>query len=217
MGWQGQDLDELALDAGYPTWERWVAALEEELDRRICGGLRLKQPHRPCCRRPGWGRGPDVTEGACDSHTDGAQAKRQTLKKEVLRIYSQGLYTLGQACEKAGADRSWIWRLESTDPHFRRELANIRDRIQDVRDEAVEDALFRDAVRGDHKGGERMFYLVNRRPGRWQHITKVRHQVSGEVDVTVSPGEEIAERIQQAAERVGVPGVAGDGGAVAAE
>ena len=49
-GWSPKH-EQQARDAGYPSWTTWIAAIEEDEDRKICGA-RANSTQAPCRRQP---------------------------------------------------------------------------------------------------------------------------------------------------------------------
>lgn len=64
------------------------------------------------------------------------------------------------------------WKDKSNFNRLGRLIEAARQRGQDVRDDAVEDAQYKRLIEGKASGFEYQFYLTNRRTARWKKITE---------------------------------------------
>lgn len=153
-----QEREAAAGEAGHESWDAWVAELEEEKGRTICGEPTVQQPSRPCTRGEAWGvDGED--EGPCTSHLPEQESKRQQVKERYLQLVREGDYTLKGCAQLAGVDRSTLDKWGQTDEEFANERREAEVSRARRRMENLGDIMYREALAGKSKGSERVYLM----------------------------------------------------------
>lgn len=155
-----------------------------------CGDLGGETLAGAPCRRP-------AKDGLrCRQHREPADAEAERIKAAFLEAYEE-TPVLDAAAKRVGRAYVTIWRWRKADPAFDAAVAEREAEAADRRYQMVEDGLFMACVKGTHKGGERMFFLVNesrrRADGRWKNTTHVKQETTN-VDLTKLTEEEL-ERV----------------------
>lgn len=103
------------------------------------------------------------------------------IKAAFLEAY-EDMPILDAAAKKVGRAYVTIWRMRQADPEFDAAVEAKKAHADDRRYQMVEDSLTVDCIKGNHKGGERMFLLVNmsrrRNDARWKNIRHVEQQTT---------------------------------------
>ncbi len=157
---------------------------------RTCGSFGgCTAAGRPCPRAAGWGIRRRRT-GRCRDHTPRADARLQARKKAFLELYRTASVSLQEAAQRAcGVDQSTVWRWRQADPEFDAEVNKAISMVDEIRYVAVEDAAFRQILRGEAAPAVIIFWLKNRAPHRWRD--RVHQELTGPAGAPLIPLEVI--------------------------
>lgn len=144
-------------------------------DEDICGE-KTNRTGDPCQRKAGWGT--DRDSGPCKNHTEEEREKEKQTLKKVIELMQEELIPIRKACSKADISVPQLHRYRKRYPGLDAQLEDALHFQEEARKQAVEDALFEDAVSGDAAASERIFWLKNRAPGRWEDRKKIDQNVS---------------------------------------
>lgn len=89
-------------------------------------------------------------------------------KKQWLDAFAEK-HTVSAACKVVGINRNTAYKYREIDKEFREAWDEIENRMVD----AVESALYKNALTGDNACI--FFILCNRRPDRWKHRGEIAH------------------------------------------
>lgn len=139
------------------------------------------------------GRAAPGGERRCVDHDSAADEAKEATKAAFLAAYPAFPF-LDHAAKQAGISVPTLWRYRQEDPEFDRRVMELVDDGPDRRYQLVQDSLAVSCIKGTHKGGERMFWLVNesrrRGDGRWRNIQHVE-QSTIPVDLSKCTEEEL--------------------------
>ena len=130
-----------------------------DLSRRKYCGSRQTTSSRPCRALAGWGTD-HLHSGQCRDHDDTALESLKALKKRVLELLDEGVYSIKQIGQKIGKSAVTIWRWRRDDPEFDREIRPRLDSADLVRIQIVEDSLYERLVKGHSYSGRDDLFLV---------------------------------------------------------
>ena len=98
-------------------------------------------------------------------------------KLKIIRRELENAKCLGAAQRISGLkspDTLFRWR-KPKGSRIDRYIIACQERSQERRDDAVEDKQFDRLIKGEASPAEYIFYLVNRRPKKWQNNYRVEH------------------------------------------
>jgi len=99
---------------------------------------------------------------------------RREMVKQIRKNLEAG-NLIGVSTLKAGVRSSNTrdqWKNKSNCNRLGRLIEGAKQRGQDLRDDAVEDAQYKRLIEGRAAGTEYQFYLTNRRTARWKKLTE---------------------------------------------
>jgi hypothetical protein len=97
------------------------------------------------------------------------------LKKAFVDELRKGTVSLQSAANSIGREPITIWRWRRADPGFDAEVLSAVEDSDSVRVGMVEDSYFARLVSGNVSAAEVIFYLANRAPERWKHVSRHEH------------------------------------------
>ena len=103
------------------------------------------------------------------------------LKKRFLGEFEKGtsIVAIGRTL---GKDASTLWRWRQADPVFRRAVEELKEFVDELRVQMVEDAVFERIIRGEASAAEAIFWLKNRAPERWRDRVNVAQEGKVSID-----------------------------------
>jgi len=101
----------------------------------------------------------------------------ERIKKEAPEIYSKQILGKQQLAKMYGIDRVTLWRIEKSNPSFKRAMSEAYETQSLLRNEGVEDAFTNKLLKGEGSAADYIFYLCNRLPHRWKNGHYVEHSV----------------------------------------
>jgi len=110
----------------------------------------------------------------------GVKVDFETLKRiktEAPGIYSKQILGKQQLAKMFGIDRVTLWRIEQSNPSFKRAMTEAYEAQNLLRDEGVEDAYTNKLLKGEGSAADYIFYLCNRLPHRWKNGHYIEHSV----------------------------------------
>lgn len=126
----------------------------------------------------------------CASHTVDEVGLREERKAKFLEAFPD-MPTITEAAKAIGLSMVQLWRWRKDDADFDAAVTKLTEDAPDVRNQMVEDSMFRRIVEDRATAAETIFWLVNRGRGRWKHVSHVRQS-----NVNLDPANLTEEELQ---------------------
>lgn len=143
----------------------------------------------PCGRPAGYGT--DNQEGICRDHVD---TINQEIKKEYLEILKNDTVSFQEAARRIDRDQSTVWRWRQNDEEFDEQVSAAKEQQRTNRVQAMEDAAFQQAIRGDAAASLFIYLLKVWGGERYKQADKKVVEEQGEKTVDHQFSEEKIDR-----------------------